>query len=82
MQFLPEEYHFFRQIFLLEENTMSKQRISTRYMAVIAMFSAISFIAVLLGKVIPNVAGFLSYDPKDAVIAIAGFLLEIGRAHV
>ena len=53
---------------------MSKQRISTRYMAVIAMFSAISFIAVLLGKVIPNVAGFLSYEPKDAVIAIAGFI--------
>lgn len=54
---------------------MSKQRISTRYMAIVAMFSAISFVAVLLGKVIPNVAGFLSYEPKDAVIAIAGFML-------
>ena len=54
---------------------MSKQRITTRYMAVVAMFTAISFIAVLIGRIIPNVAGFLSYDPKDAVIAIAGFLL-------
>ena len=52
---------------------MSKQRITTRYMAVVAMFTAISFIAVLIGRIIPNVAGFLSYDPKDAVIAIAGF---------
>ena len=51
---------------------MSKQRITTRYMAVVAMFTAISFIAVLIGRIIPNVAGFLSYDPKDAVIAIAG----------
>ncbi len=42
--------------------------------AVTAMFCALSFVAVLLGKVIPNVAGFLSYDPKDAVIAIAGFV--------
>ena len=54
---------------------MSKQRISTKTMAVIAMFTAISFVAVLVSKVIPNVAGFLSYEPKDAVIVIAGFIL-------
>ncbi len=47
---------------------------STRYMAAIAMFSAVSFVAVLVAKVIPNVAGFLSYEPKDAVIVIAGLL--------
>ena len=33
---------------------MSKQRITTRYMAVVAMFTAISFIAVLIGRIIPN----------------------------
>lgn len=54
---------------------MQKQKISTRYMAVVAMFTALSFVAVLLGKAIPNVAGFLSYEPKDAVIVIAGFIL-------
>lgn len=43
-------------------------------MAVVAMFTAVSFIAVLLAKVIPNVAGFLSYEPKDAVIVIASFI--------
>ena len=38
------------------------------------MLSAVSFVAVLVSKVIPNVAGFLSYEPKDAVIVIAGLL--------
>ena len=47
---------------------------STRYIAVSAMFLALSYIAVLISKVIPNVAGFLSYEPKDAVIVIAGFI--------
>lgn len=54
---------------------MSKQRVSTRTMAVIGMFTAVSFIAVLIGRIVPNVAGFLSYDPKDAVVVIAGFIL-------
>ena len=40
---------------------MQKQKMSTRYMAVVAMFTAVAFVAVLLAKVIPNVAGFLSY---------------------
>ena len=51
---------------------MKENKFSTRYMAAVAMFAALSFVAVLLAKVIPNVAGFLSYEPKDAVIVIAG----------
>ena len=46
----------------------------TRQIVVTAMLTALAFIAVLIGKLIPNVLGFLSYDPKDAVIAIAGFM--------
>lgn len=53
---------------------MQNQKLSTRYMAVIAMFTAISFAAVLLSKLIPDVAGFLSYEPKDTVIVISGFI--------
>ncbi len=53
---------------------MQKQKFTTRYMAVIAMFTAVSFAAVLISKFIPNVAGFLSYEPKDAIIVIAGFI--------
>ena len=49
-------------------------KISVKNIAAIGMFAAMSFVAVLLGKVIPNVAGFLSYDPKDAIVAIAGFM--------
>ena len=51
------------------------KKTSVQKIAVTAMFSALAFAAVLLGKWIPNVAGFLSYDPKDSVIAIAGFML-------
>ena len=43
---------------------MKKQQLSTRYLAVAAMFTALSFVMVLVSKVIPNVAGFLSYEPK------------------
>ena len=53
---------------------MKKSKMTPRYMASIAMFTAVSFVAVLVSKVIPNVAGFLSYEPKDAVIVIAGLL--------
>ncbi len=60
--------------FFIGETAMNKQKYSTRYIAVVAMFTAISYIAVLISKVIPNVAGFLSYEPKDAVIVIAGFI--------
>ena len=51
-----------------------KEKLSPRTVAVLAMFVALSFVSVLLSKVIPNVAGFLSYEPKDAVIVIAGLL--------
>ena len=53
---------------------MKKQTLSTRYLAVCGMFTAVAFIMVLISKVIPNVAGFLSYEPKDAIIVIAGFI--------
>ena len=38
------------------------------------MLCALSFAAVLVSKIIPDVAGFLSYDPKDAIVAVAGFI--------
>lgn len=48
---------------------------NTRYVTVVAMLTAVSFLSVLLCKPIPNVSGFLSYEPKDAIIVIAGFIL-------
>lgn len=52
---------------------MSK-KINVKRIAITAMLCALAYAAVILGKVIPNVMGFLSYDPKDAVVAIAGFI--------
>ena len=40
----------------------------------IAIFSAFAFVVALICNVIPAVAGFLSLDVKDAVIAIASFV--------
>lgn len=51
-----------------------KEKITIRYVACMAMFAALSFVAVLLTKWIPPVEGFLSYEPKDTLIVIAGFI--------
>jgi riboflavin transporter FmnP len=53
---------------------MKNNKITPRYIAVIAMFTALAFVSVVIAKVIPNVAGFLSYEPKDSLIVIAGFI--------
>ena len=46
----------------------------THQIVITAMLVALSFLAVLIGRLIPTVAGFLSYDPKDAIVAIGGFI--------
>ncbi|MDO4816062.1 MAG: ECF transporter S component [Bacillota bacterium] len=61
---------------------MQKTKMSVKYMTTVAMFCAISFVAVLIGKLVPNIAGFLSYDPKDAIVAIAGFILGPAAAAI
>lgn len=51
-----------------------KEKFSVRYLACMGMFAALAYVAVLLAEPIPDVQGFLSYEPKDAVIVIAGFI--------
>ena len=53
---------------------MKQKKYSARWLACMAMFTALSYVAVILARGIPNVQGFLSYEPKDAVIVIAGFI--------
>ena len=48
---------------------------STRRLTLMAMLAAMAYVAMLITRPLPHVAGFLSYDLKDAVIAIAGFIL-------
>ena len=45
----------------------------TQKIALIGMFSAFAYALMLVGRV--PVVLFLKYDPKDAIIAISGFLL-------
>ena len=53
---------------------MSSQS-KTRTLTLMAMLAAMAYAAMLITRPLPAVAGFLSYDLKDVIIAIAGFLL-------
>ena len=57
--------------------SLPEKKISTiRSIALTGVFCALAYIFTLLGNLIPiSVAGFLSYDPKDIIVAIAGFIL-------
>ncbi len=49
---------------------------NNKKIALIGLFCAIAYIFTLLGGLLPiSVAGFLKYDPKDIIVAIAGFIL-------
>ena len=49
---------------------------SAKSIALLGVFCAFAYIFTLLGNLIPvSVAGFLSYDPKDIIVALAGFIL-------
>lgn len=51
------------------------RRISAKTVATIGMLCAIAFVAKLISNVFPTVAGFLSFDLKDVVIVIGGFIM-------
>lgn len=50
-------------------------RISAKTIATVAMLCAVAFVAKLISNVIPTVSGFLSFDLKDVVIVIGGFMM-------
>ncbi|MBO4818720.1 MAG: ECF transporter S component [Firmicutes bacterium] len=53
----------------------SKQSLfNTKTLATLGMLCAIAFVAKLISNVLPMVAGFLSFDLKDVIIVIAGFI--------
>lgn len=52
----------------------SDSKFNTQRVVGIAIFSALSFVVSFICQVIPPIAGFLSLDAKDAVIAIASFV--------
>ena len=55
-------------------NNSAKNSETVKMVVGIGVFSALAYVVVGLCQLIPNVAGFLSIDAKDAVIAIASFI--------
>ena len=56
------------------KNTTNRS-MSARTVATVAMLCAIAFVAKLISNVFPTVSGFLSFDLKDVVIVIGGFIM-------
>ena len=56
-------------------NGNSTSKINSKTLVTMAMLCAIAFIAKWLSNFLPNVQGFLSFDIKDVVIVIGGFIL-------
>ena len=55
------------------ENTLKKStRMDTKKMVVLAMMTAIAYLAVFIFRI--PVVLFLNYEPKDVIIAIGGFM--------
>ena len=54
-------------------NTNSKENV--KKITTVGMLCAIAFVAKLVSSVIPAVSGFLSFDLKDVIIVIAGFMM-------
>ena len=44
-------------------------------LTLMGMLAALAYLAMLITRPLPPVAGFLSYDLKDVVVAISGFLI-------
>ena len=63
---------------MTNENTSGgggSRKVSSKTIAMIGMLCAIAFIAKVVSNVFPTVAGFLSFDLKDVIIVIGGFML-------
>ena len=54
---------------------MTERTQSTRRLTLMAMLAAMAYVAMLITRPLPAVAGFLSYDLKDVIVVIAGFIL-------
>ena len=51
-----------------------RRSFDTKRLVGISVFSALAYVVALVCQVIPSIAGFLSLDFKDAVIAMASFI--------
>lgn len=58
----------------LTHATASKPAFDTRSITTLGLLTALAYAAMAACKVIPAIGGFLSFDLKDTVMAIGGFL--------
>ena len=57
------------------ETTANKSKFGIKEIACIGMLTALAYAVMALSKLIPiNIAGFLTFDLKDVIIAICGFM--------
>lgn len=61
---------------------MTDSKNTTRMLTLTAMMAAMAYVAMLITRPLPHVAGFLSYDLKDVVVVIAGFQLGVAPAMI
>ena len=59
---------------------MSETKTRTQKLTLMAMLAAMAYVAMLVTRPLPAVAGFLSYDLKDVIIAVSGFILGPAQA--
>ena len=59
-----------KELFMNPNSKENVKKITT-----VGMLCAIAFVAKLVSSVIPAVSGFLSFDLKDVIIVIAGFMM-------
>lgn len=52
-----------------------KTTLRTRKLTLMAMFAAMAYLLMMVGRIPISSVDFLKYDPKDMVIAICGFVL-------
>ena len=57
--------------------SMTESARNTRTLTLTAMLATMAYVAMLVTRPLPNIAGFLSYDLKDVVVVIAGFQLGV-----
>ena len=61
----------------MSNNTITKKNgtFGSKTIATVGMLCAIAFVAKLISTLFPVVSGFLSFDLKDVIIVIAGFMM-------
>lgn len=52
-----------------------EKRFNSKSLVTMGMLCAVAFVAKLISNVFPPVSGFLSFDLKDVIIVIAGFMM-------